>query len=310
MCAWQTTLTADKLDVTLLKKIMGSIRNVIPVGFAHNTDDQPWNGFDLAPDIPTIKNQISAAKKQLGTLGGGNHFIEIQKDANNLIWIMIHSGSRNFGFKIAHVYHTIAGNLCSRWHTDLPDRDLAFLPIETPEAKEYLSAMQYAVKFASANRIVMMNKVFKVLLAEIKNLELLQRIDIAHNYAAWENHFGENVLVHRKGATRAYAGELGIIPGSQGTHSYIVRGLGNPNSFKSCSHGAGRKLGRADAKRTLDLVIEQKRLDDQGIVHSVRNVSDLDEATGAYKDIDFVMTQQKDLVEIVEVLSPLGGIKG
>jgi tRNA-splicing ligase RtcB (3'-phosphate/5'-hydroxy nucleic acid ligase) len=265
----------------------------------------------MAPDIQVIQQQLSSAKKQLGTLGGGNHFIELQKGTDDFIWIMIHSGSRNFGLKIAHVYHSIAGVLCNRWYSDLPDKDLAFLPIEAPEAKEYLNAMFYAVKFASVNRRHMLDTVMDIMREDLAySLSFQIPFDVSHNYAAWENHFGENVLVHRKGATRARDGELGIIPGSQGTHSYIVRGRGNPDSFESCSHGAGRKLGRGVARRTLDLTAEQKRLDYQGIVHSVRNVDDLDEAAGAYKDIDLVMRLQADLVDIVEVLSPLGVIKG
>ena len=135
-------------------------------------------------------------------------------------------------------------------------------------------------------------------------------INIAHNYARLENHFGENVMIHRKGATSAKKGQLGIIPGSQGTSSYIVKGLGNPESFMSCSHGAGRRMGRKQAKRELDLQTEIKRMDDQGIVHGIRTQNDLDEAAGAYKDIDMVMENQKDLVEIVIELTPLGVVKG
>jgi tRNA-splicing ligase RtcB len=135
-------------------------------------------------------------------------------------------------------------------------------------------------------------------------------INKSHNFAAWENHFGKNVLVHRKGATRAYEGELGMIPGSQGSSSYIVKGLGNPESFKSCSHGAGRKLGRKQAQRELNLADEIKLLNDKGIVHAVRNLSDLDEATNAYKDIDVVMENQTDLAEIVVKLQPLAVLKG
>ena len=135
-------------------------------------------------------------------------------------------------------------------------------------------------------------------------------INIAHNYASMENHFGQNVMVHRKGATKATEGLIGIIPGSQGTNSYIVKGKGNKESFESCSHGAGRRMGRKVACNTLDLKAEQKLLDDQGIIHSVRNINDLDEAPSAYKDIDEVMTNQKDLVDIEVKLSPLAVIKG
>ena len=144
----------------------------------------------------------------------------------------------------------------------------------------------------------------------IPMVSFYEPINIAHNYAAWENHFGQNVMVHRKGATKAYRGEMGIIPGSQGSTSYIVQGRGNRESFMSCSHGAGRKMGRAEAKRKLDLDTEMKRLDDMGVIHGMRNVGDLDEATGAYKDIVEVMNNQHDLVSIVATLKPLAVVKG
>jgi len=188
--------------------------------------------------------------------------------------------------------------------------ELAFLLIETPEAKDYLSEMNYCIDFALANRTLMMNRVLEGINAVIGDFNHGEMINESHNFAAWEHHFGKNVLVHRKGATRAYEGELGMIPGSQGTHSYIVRGLGNQESFKSCSHGAGRKLGRKQAQRELNLKEEIDALNKKGIVHSIRNQRDLDEAPSAYKDIDIVMENQKDLVDIVVKLSPLAVMKG
>jgi len=167
----------------------------------------------------------------------------------------------------------------------------------------------YALEFAKANREHMMN-IFKSIVFENTECDFKREINIHHNYAALENHFGKNVWVHRKGATSANKGEYGIIPGSQGTPSYIVIGLGNPDSFKSCSHGAGRKMGRADAKRTLDLETEQKCLEDAGVLHSIRGVGDLDEAPSAYKDIEEVIESQKDLVEVAEKLYPLAVVKG
>ena len=179
--------------------------------------------------------------------------------------------------------------------------------------------MNYCVEFAFENRRIMINKVIDIFIDKMKDkFEFKQHpkkefddiINIAHNYATMENHFGKNVMVHRKGATSARKGQKGIIPGSQGTASYIVEGLGNKESFNSCSHGAGRKMGRNQAKRELDLVSEQKMLNDKGIIHSVRNVSDLDEASGSYKDIEVVMENQKDLVKILIKLEPLGVVKG
>jgi tRNA-splicing ligase RtcB len=253
---------------------------------------------------------LGKAKYQLGTLGGGNHFIEIQKGDDGYIWIMLHSGSRNFGLKIANVYHKKASALCSKWYSYLPDKDLAFLPIDTPEAKEYLEAMDYALSFAKENRYLMMNNIKTCFRDVISNIAYGDLTDVHHNYANMENHFGTNVMVHRKGATSAKLGEKGIIPGSQGTASYIVEGLGNPQSFMSCSHGAGRKMGRKQASRELNLKNEIEKLDAQGIIHSIRTKDDLDEASGAYKDIDVVMRNQEDLVKILVKLKPIAVIKG
>lgn len=308
MCAVRTSLTG--IDTETLKKIMGRIREAVPVGFNHQKENREWAGFDAAPDIPIIQQELNASRKQLGTLGGGNHFIEIQKSDTGDIWIMLHSGSRNFGLKIANEYHKKALALCSMWHSELTDKELAFLPIETKEAKEYLEAMNFALEFAKQNRFEMITAIKSAFVEQFPDIVFDEVINIHHNYAAWENHFGQNVIVHRKGATSAREGQVGIIPGSQGTKSYIVKGKGNPHSFMSCSHGAGRKMGRKQATRELNLEAEKKLLDDQGIIHGIRNTSDLDEATGAYKDISEVMKNQEDLVEIVFELTPLGVIKG
>lgn len=308
MCAVRTSLKSIERDT--LKKIMGRIRKLVPVGFEHHKTNREWVGFNNAPDIPIIQQELNASRKQLGTLGGGNHFIEIQKSDESDVWIMIHSGSRNFGLKIANEYHKKALALCSMWHSELTDKELAFLPIETKEAKEYLDAMNFALEFARQNRFEMITAIKSAFVEQFSDIVFDEVINIHHNYAAWENHFGQNVIVHRKGATSAREGQIGIIPGSQGTKSYIVKGKGNRESFMSCSHGAGRKMGRKQATRELSLEAEKKLLDDQGIIHGIRNASDLDEAAGAYKDISEVMENQKDLVEIVFELSPLGVIKG
>jgi tRNA-splicing ligase RtcB len=170
--------------------------------------------------------------------------------------------------------------------------------------------MNFCVDFALANRKLMMDNIKACVYDVIEDVSFDPMINIAHNYAVMENHFGENVMIHRKGATLAREGTIGIIPGSQGTKSYIVKGLGNPESFNSCSHGAGRKMGRGQAIKNLNLEEEIKKLNDQGIVHAIRSAKDLDEASGAYKDIDVVMNNQKDLVEILVELNPLGVIKG
>jgi tRNA-splicing ligase RtcB len=321
MCAIRTSLFTGSLDKIKLKKIMGDIRKLIPVGFKHQKNPQDGmpdhlqlheNGIIDSTYLPIVDSQYQSAKKQLGTLGGGNHFIEIQQGDDGYIWLMIHSGSRNLGKKVADHYNKIAVDTNEIWFSQVPKKwQLAFLPINEHIGKKYLDEMAYCVEFAFANRKHMMNNVKEAMRNHV-DVDFFEQdfINIAHNYASMEHHFGQNVLIHRKGATRAYEGELGIIPGSQGTSSYIVKGKGNKESFKSCSHGAGRQMGRKKAQETLNLKDEIQRLDDQGIVHGIRSKKDLDEASGAYKNINTVMNNQKDLVDIVIELKPLAVIKG
>jgi tRNA-splicing ligase RtcB (3'-phosphate/5'-hydroxy nucleic acid ligase) len=298
-------MSAVRLDTDMIElpNFIELIKQLVPVGFSRHQKKQEWHGFNDAPDIPIIQQELEAAHYQLGTLGGGNHFIEIQKGSDGYIWIMLHSGSRNFGLKIANEYHKKAKQMCEKWVSDIPTLDLAFLPMDTAEGREYFEAMNYALRFARENRKLMMQNVLSLI--PYKGLD---GVNIHHNYAAYENHFNTNVIVHRKGATKATEGLKGIIPGSQGTKSYIVEGLGNPDSFMSCSHGAGRKMGRKQAQRELSFEDEAKKM--EGIIHSVKSVDDLDEAPGAYKDIDVVMDNQKDLVKISVELTPLAVIKG
>ncbi|KKM63259.1 hypothetical protein LCGC14_1513320 [marine sediment metagenome] len=307
------TLIHDINKETLIK-IKTDIKKYIPTGEKHHNKSQGWIKWYDAPDILIIQQELASAKHQLGTLGAGNHFIEIQKGDDGFIWIMIHSGSRNFGYKIAQHYHKVAKKLCEKWYSNIPNKDLSFLPISTPEAKEYIEAMNYALAFAKESRFQMMRAVCDVLSGYFPkmNIDISNNhfFDVHHNYAQWENHFGKNVIIHRKGATSARIGQIGIIPGSQGSKSYIVEGLGNPQSFMSCSHGAGRKMSRNDAKKNLNLEEEIKKLDDQGILHTIRGKDDLDEADGSYKDINVVMKNQSDLVKIMIKLTPLATIKG
>ena len=319
MCAVKTSLT--EIDTDTLKKIMGEIRKVVPVGFNHQKEAQD---DELMPDTDNrceiVSQQYNSALKQIGTLGGGNHFIEIQKGNDGYIWIMIHSGSRNLGLKVANHYNKLAQELNEKWHSSVDKKqELAFLPMDSKEGQNYIKEMNYCVDFALANRKLMMGRIQNIFADQFDGNDNGERIsligfdeiiNIAHNYAKMENHFGQNVMVHRKGATLATKDTVGIIPGSQGTKSYIVQGKGNPDSFNSCSHGAGRLMGRRDAERRLDLEKEIKSLDDQGIIHSIRSKNDLDEAPSAYKDIQEVMDNQKDLVEILVELTPLAVIKG
>lgn len=309
MCAVKTSLT--DISTETLKSIMGEIRKQIPVGF--NKHEEKQDGV-LMPELPweleIVEKEYGNALKSIGTLGGGNHFIEIQKGSDGHIWIMIHSGSRNLGKQVADHYNKIAIALNEKWYSIIPKEwELAYLPLDSEEGKEYIREMNYCVEFALANRKLMMDRT-RTIFAEHTMSSAMDFINIAHNYAQMENHFGENVMVHRKGATLATKDTIGIIPGSQGSKSYIVRGKGNPESFNSCSHGAGRKMGRKEAERTLNLEDEKKKLDDMGVLHAIRGIGDLDEAPGAYKDIDTVMKNQEDLVDVLVELTPLGVIKG
>jgi tRNA-splicing ligase RtcB len=304
------------------RRIMAGIRKRIPVGFNHQEEPEP-RGFLPDPSevvslimcdslrVSVVEEEYDSARKQIGTLGGGNHFIELQKGSDGFVWIMIHSGSRNIGKKVADCYNKVAMAYNELWCTSVPKEwQLAFLPLDCKEGGHYMAEMQYCVNFALANRKLMMDRVKEVVQVEIGDVLFEDAINVPHNYAVLEHHYGTNVIVHRKGATRARAGELGIIPGSQGTKSYIVKGKGCDESFHSCSHGAGRAMGRKQAQRELDLEVEKKRLDDLGVIHSIRTEKDLDEAAGAYKSIDVVMENQADLVDIEVELTPLAVVKG
>ena len=312
MCAVRTGLGG--LDMGDLKKIIAALRQAIPLGFGHHKRPRPETAMPAISglDLPVVAEEFASARCQLGTLGGGNHFLEIQQGSDNRIWLMVHSGSRNLGFKVAAHYNKLAvQRAANQGREAIPKAwQLAMLPVEDRLGQQYLAEMEYCVAFARANRASMM-AVFIEIVAEMSGCASFEApLDVAHNYAALEEHFGHRVWVHRKGATRAFAGELGIIPGSQGSSSYIVRGLGNAQSFMSCSHGAGRVLGRKEAQRVLDLQAEIKKLDALQVVHSLRHRADLEEAPGAYKDINRVLANQRDLIEVVVELRPLAVLKG
>jgi len=316
MSAVRTSLT--HIDKALIKKVLSGIRTLIPLGFNHHKKPQDVSLMpemregDKIEDLPVACIEFESALHQLGTLGGGNHFIEIQIGTDGQIWLMVHSGSRNIGKKVADHYNRMAKTLNEKWNTGLSaHKQLAYFPMSIEEGMTYWKEMEYCVRFAFANRELMMNRIREVCQDIIPEpITFDPMINIAHNYASRENHFSTSVIVHRKGATRAKKGQVGIIPGSQGTRSYIVRGKGNPESFESCSHGAGRVMGRKQAQRQLDLQKEIEFLEKQNIVHSIRSVRDLDEAPSAYKKIEDVMENQKDLVEPLVELTPLAVIKG
>lgn len=300
-----------------LEDIYSEIKGCVPVGFKHNSEKQKhpvfteymWDGGNT----PVCEREFESAQYQIGTLGGGNHFIEIQRDEDGYIWFMIHSGSRNLGKQVADFYNKKAEELCERFKQyKIVEDELAVLPVGTSEFEMYKHEMGLCLNFSLANREVMASKIVQCFdkVIRMDGIFPYSYINIQHNYASLENHYGKNVFVHRKGATQAREGKLGIIPGSQGTSSYIVEGLGNKASLCSCSHGAGRKMSRKKARENLDIENEKRALEEKGIIHSIRSVEDLDEAASAYKDIDEVMEQQKDLVKIVTKLSPLAVIKG
>ncbi|MBQ9822693.1 MAG: RtcB family protein [Muribaculaceae bacterium] len=315
MCAVKTNWRVDDISADVLRKqIMRGIRERIPLGMDHHKERQDESYLPQGHDIDkltVVKAQYISAQRQVGTLGGGNHFIELQRDEQGMLWIMIHSGSRNLGKQVGDHYNKLAVMLNERWHSVVkPELRLAFLPLRTQEFNDYWAEMQYCVEFALCNRRLMMERIQEVIADALPGIEFEPMINIAHNYAAWEHHYGKNVIVHRKGATLAREGIIGIIPGSQGTASYIVEGLGNPDSFNSCSHGAGRLMSRTAAVKTLSLEDEVKKLDEQGIVHAIRSQRDLEEAAGAYKDIEQVINNELDLVKILTRLLPIAVIKG
>lgn len=315
MCAVKTNWRVEDISADVLRKqIMRGIRERIPLGMDHHKERQDESYLPQGHDIDkltVVKAQYISAQRQVGTLGGGNHFIELQRDEQGMLWIMIHSGSRNLGKQVGDHYNKLAVMLNERWHSMVkPELRLAFLPLRTQEFNDYWAEMQYCVEFALCNRRLMMERIQEVIADALPGIEFEPMINIAHNYAAWEHHYGKNVIVHRKGATLAREGIIGIIPGSQGTASYIVEGLGNPDSFNSCSHGAGRLMSRTAAVKTLSLEDEVKKLNDQGIVHAIRSQRDLEEAAGAYKDIEQVINNELDLVKILTRLLPIAVIKG
>lgn len=290
-------LGLEGIEMEQQKKMFGLIRERIPLGFNHRSDPLQWEGFQKAPLSKIIKQELQAAHYQLGTLGGGNHFIEFQKGDGH-IWIMIHSGSRNLGKKVGDYYNALA-----KEHGFAPIADIPYFDIHTPYGQEYFEVMNFSLAFAQMNRDIMANTVLQAIEEVIGSFDVMERINIHHNYAISETHFGKTVMVHRKGATLATTDTIGIIPGSQGSKSYIVKGLGNEDSFQSCSHGAGRILSRSKAKKTLDIAVCEKRMADMGLICDFKR-GNLDEAAEAYKNIETVMANQSDLVEIVVELVP------
>ena len=310
MLAAKTNLNASNLPDSL-GQLRDEIEKIVPVGRASHKDtkygkDLDFNKLASYKDLPS--KVIDRAMTQIGTLGGGNHFIEICLDQNNDVWIMLHSGSRNIGNEVASLYISKAKGEMKKFFINLEDPDLAYLSEQTDQFKNYVNDLFWCQEYAMKNRQIMFENVFKALKRIFPAVELIGEVTSCHhNYVSIENHFGENVYVTRKGAIKADKGDIGIIPGSMGTKSYIVKGRGNADSFNSCSHGAGRKMSRTKAKSIYtyrDLIEQTKGVEcrkDSGVV---------DEIPAAYKDIDTVMNNQSDLVDITAVLKQIVCVKG
>lgn len=307
MRAVKTSRLASDISLQWLNLMMKNINRTIPRGFDWHKKPQKHPVIDEMPDyIGIIAAESKNIKHQLGTLGGGNHFIEFQRDSEDNLWIMVHSGSRNIGKKVAEHFHRRAIKSCEARNEQLPTSELAFFQLDSSDGQEYLTAMTWCQKFSRANRETMMRAILDIIGESPR-----QMIDIHHNYAALEEHFGKTVTLHRKGAVKADKGAIGVIPGSMGTHSYIVEGLGNPESFDSSAHGAGRRLGRRQARRTIPVETVLRQMEEKGIPVSAANKRELpEEADEAYKDLDSVMHQQRDLVRIVTELRPIAVVKG
>lgn len=309
---------------SLIQAIISDILRNVPVGFNHHKHPQPCNTLERAFEElekyeanAELLGQLDAGYFQVGTLGGGNHFIELQEDEEGYLGIMIHSGSRNFGKQVCDAFHQTARELNSKWQSSVPDEyRLAFLPVDTKEGKQYINWMNLALDFAEENRLRMMLAVKAILdkwVGKYTNhtLEYNMEINCHHNYASLEQHYGKEVWVHRKGATRAREGELAVIPGAMGSYSYVVEGLGNEMSFHSSSHGAGRRYSRKGAMENFTAEEVMVDLQKQGVVLGKHNKKDVaEESRFAYKDIDEVMENQKDLVKPVKRLKTVGVVKG
>lgn len=324
MSAVRTTLRPDEV-ADKLPALRARIEKTVPTGASMHRDDARLATLSEADRDILVEGARAIASRcnldgsatkvlrgidkfptQLGTLGSGNHFIEICTSARGEVWVMLHSGSRGVGNLIAQHHIEVARGLMKKMFIELPDPDLSYLVEKTREYDEYMNDMLWAQEFARLNRKVMMATV----VGEMRGMLSFEHdpaIDCHHNYVSLENHYGENVLVTRKGAVRARQGDMGIIPGSMGTRSYIVRGRGNAESFHSCSHGAGRKMSRNQARQ---MFTERDLAEQTAGVECRKDLAVVDEIPAAYKSIDEVMENQRDLVEPVEELKQILCVKG
>jgi tRNA-splicing ligase RtcB len=327
MLAVRTSMTSNDLPDNL-HDLRSSIEESVPHGRTDNggandrgrwgnvPDDTAlaWEMLDadwknIVGKHPKIHGRSGVTAEHLGTLGSGNHFIEVCLDESDCVWVMLHSGSRGVGNRIGTYFIDKAKEEMQRWFVTLPDTDLAYLPEGSQYFDDYVSSVDWAQKYALVNRELMLKNVISSMRKKLKTkFELSEAIvNCHHNYISKENHFGKNIWVTRKGAVNARKGRLGIIPGSMGTRSYIVSGKGNEDSFHSCSHGAGRRMSRAEARKTFTL---SNHRDATEGVECRKDKEVIDETPGAYKDIDAVMAAQSDLVDIVHTLKQVLCVKG
>ena len=320
MVACRLSITGNELDEKSLKKVFDQITRDVPVGRGQHQDDRALvdaaKPFAARLDTLTSKHpqllkafgKFSKWVNQMGTLGGGNHFIEVCIDETNQVWVMLHSGSRGIGNALAACFIQLARQDMERLMISLPDKDLAYFPEGSEHFDDYVEAVTWAQEYAMQNRREMVDLVLAALKRHLPVFDVTgEVVNCHHNYVTVEHHFGADVWLTRKGAIRAREGDLGIIPGSMGARSYIVRGKGNPESFNSCAHGAGRRMSRTAAEKQFtkeDLVRQTEGVicrKDKGVV---------DEIPGAYKDIDAVMANQEDLVDVMHTLKQVVCVKG
>ena len=322
----QTDIKVRNIDKSQIEHLVGQIMRNIPTGFNHHKEQQESRVLNaemnrltqkfadkgLTKTEKIIYDEINRAYFQIGTLGGGNHFIELQEDDKGFLCIMIHSGSRNFGYQIANHFDKIAKELNEKWYSQVPLKyELAFLPTDSQEGQDYIRYMNLALDFAKENREKMLNVVQQEIFNIIPKVEFYNSLNVHHNYASLEHHFGKNVWVHRKGAVRVKEGELGIIPSAMGGYSYIVKGKGNKDTFNSCNHGAGRKMSRTKAEETFTTQEVMEDLNEKGVILGKVNRNKVaDECIWAYKDIDKVMENARDMVEVVNRVKTIAVIKG
>lgn len=320
MIAARLSLTANEIEEASLKKVFAQISRDVPVGFEQH-DERDARADAAKPfkrGLRAILEKHAGVQKrvgkkadwtrQLGTLGGGNHFIEVCLDESRRVWVMLHSGSRGIGNAIGTYFIALAKQDAERHQLQLPDRDLAYFPEGAQHFDDYVQAVGWAQDYARANRAEMMDLVLAALHRHLPAFDVTtEAVNCHHNYVERETHYGESVWVTRKGAIRAREGDLGIIPGSMGTRSYIVRGKGSAEALQSCAHGAGRRMSRTQAEKhyTVADLAEQTA----GVVCR-KDKGVLDEIPGAYKDIDEVMANQNDLVEVLHTLKQIICVKG